>query len=65
VHKGVETESKELDAKLINDNFVTLYDNKVVTVYKTEHLEKDREYVFDSLMKTSAKINDNVFAVGG
>jgi hypothetical protein len=40
VYKGVETESKELDAKLIHDNFVTLYDNKVVTVYKTEHLEK-------------------------
>lgn len=44
--KGVETDSKQIDAKLLWDNFVTLYDNKVVSVYKTECLDKDREYQF-------------------
>ena len=40
VYKGVETDSKEIDAKILQDNFITLYDNKVVTVYKTEYLDK-------------------------
>ncbi len=65
VHKGVETDSKQIDAKILLDNFVTLYDNKIVSVYKTEHLDKEREYTFESLMKSASKVSENIFAVGG
>ena len=58
-------DAKEMDAKLIYDNFVTLFDNKVVSVYKTENLEKQREFVFSNLMKSADKISENCFVVGG
>ena len=35
VIKGVETNSKQIDAKILHDNFITLFDNKTVSIYKT------------------------------
>lgn len=50
---------------MIHDNFVSLFDNKIVNVYKTECLAKEREIRFEKLMKTVDKMDENSFIIGG
>ena len=38
VMKGVETKSKHIKSEVIHDNFVSLSEDKIVKLYKTEHL---------------------------
>lgn len=44
---------------------MSLFDNKIVNVYKTECLAKEREIRFENLMKTADKMDENSFIIGG
>lgn len=65
VSKGIETRAKCLSATHFGDNIVAAYDDKTIKIFKSDGLEKESEYEFETCVRSIAAMDQQTLLAGG